>query len=75
MFPWERMYWQYWVRLDAEFAAATTKAISVTMDVELLTRFWQNRSFWDNIRELLCLATGRKISPSITCVLGEKCQS
>ena len=52
MFPWERMYWQYWVRLDAEFAAATTKAISVTMDVELLTRFWQNRSFWDNIWEL-----------------------
>ena len=74
MFPWERMYWQYWVRLDAEFAAATTKAISVTMDVELLTRFWQNRSFWDNIREFF-LATGRKISPSITCVLGEKCQS
>ena len=40
------------MRLDAEFAAATTKAISVTMDVELLTRFWQNRSFWDNVWEL-----------------------
>ena len=64
MFPWERMYWQYWVRLDAEFAAATTKAISVTMDVELLRQHLG-----------AFLATGRKISPSITCVLGEKCQS
>ena len=37
-FPGKGMYWQYWGRLDAEFSAAATKAISVKMDVELLAR-------------------------------------